>query len=176
MGDKIKISVLETNSSEELEGPAERSLTADIVELTPAANTYTDVDEWIRNRPAEIIAGIVPPLLLVHNATMNNNQLVGYTNLVNNPVVLGISCKLVRITVSTGTTNSDFALDFFGTESDAGDNNGFFRATVVNALPNFFVVTGSPTFNAGDKMGIYYRDQGDNANDLALALYFEAVL
>lgn len=52
MGDKIKVSVLEVNGVEENEGPCERSLTADIVEVNPAINGNDDVDAVLRDLAA----------------------------------------------------------------------------------------------------------------------------
>lgn len=49
MGDKVKVSILEVNGVEETEGPCERALTADIVELTPALDGHEDVDAYLRS-------------------------------------------------------------------------------------------------------------------------------
>lgn len=48
MGDKVKVSVLETNNVEELEGPCERLLSADIVDVNPSILGETDVDAVLR--------------------------------------------------------------------------------------------------------------------------------
>lgn len=134
----------------------------------------TNPNDW-QTTNSEIYANSPPPLVLSHNGTLSNNQLVGYTNLANNAVVVGFKSKLLRITCVTRNTTPDYSLDFFDGEADGGNNNGFYRFTVANATPIEGFVTGSPTFDAGDRLGIYYRDEGVNANDLNLVLFFEAI-
>lgn len=134
----------------------------------------TNVADW--KTLNEEVFGISPPgIVITHNGTMSRNQLVGYSNLANNAFVVGFKSKLAKITTVNKRTGADYALDFFDGESDGGNNNGFFRHTVVNNSPLVADVTGSPTFNAGDRLGIYYRDTGLNASDLNLTLFFEAV-
>lgn len=134
----------------------------------------TDINDW-SPITAEIFGASPPPMVLSHNGTVSNNQLVGYTNLANNPIVVGFRSRLNRVTVSSGNTNPDYSLDFFDGSADGGNNNGFHRHTVVNASPNLSIVSGGPVFEAGDLLGIYYRDEGQNANDLNVGLFFEAV-
>lgn len=57
MGDKVKVSVLEVNGVEENEGPCERSLTADIVEVTPAINGNDDVQAVLEDLAANTGGG-----------------------------------------------------------------------------------------------------------------------
>lgn len=124
---------------------------------------------------AEIFSSAPSPYILFHNGNMSNNQRVGYSNQVNNPVVVGFRSRLNRVTTIDKKSNEDFALDFFQGSGDGGNNNGFHRHTVVNSSPNLSIVSGGPVFEAGDIIDIYYRDEGQNASDLNVGLFFEAV-
>lgn len=134
----------------------------------------TDPDDW-SPITAEIFSSSPQPMVLNHNGTVSNNQLVGYTNLSNNPIVVGFRSRLNRITAISRKGNADYSLDFFEGASDGGNNNGFHRHTVVNNSPLLSIVSGGPVFEAGEILGIYYRDEGQNANDLNVGLFFEAV-
>lgn len=134
----------------------------------------SDPNDW-NPITTEIFAASPPPQIVVHNGTLSNNQLVGYSNLANIVIVVGYRCRLNRVTAVNGNSSADFSLDFFDGASDGGNNNGFHRHTCVNASPNLSIVSGGPTLEPGDPLGIYYRDEGSNANDLALGLFFEAL-
>jgi len=142
-------------------------------------DSSTSAGSWISagsQITATIFASIPSPVILSHNGTMSNNQLIGYTNLANIAVVVGFKAKLLRVTQNNSKASSDFSVDFFFGESDGGNNNGFHRMTVVNNSPKVSLVApgASPVFNAGDIIGLYYRDEGANAVDLNLGLFFEA--
>lgn len=134
----------------------------------------TNVNDW-QTINQEIYSTTLPSIVLSHNANISNNQLIGYTNLANNAVVVGSKSKLSKLTSVNANSIADYSLDFFNGVSDGGNNNGFFRHTVVNNSPLSATVTGSPIFNPGDRIGIYYRDEGQNAKDLNVVLLFEAI-
>jgi hypothetical protein len=124
---------------------------------------------------SEIFSAAPPPMVVTHNGTMSANQLVGYSNLTNIPIVVGFRSRLNRVSSASEAATHDYALDFFSGIGDGGNNNGFHRHTITNASSGISIVSGGPTFEAGDRLSIYYRDTGDNASDLCLGLFFEAV-
>ena len=134
----------------------------------------TNPNDW-KKISSEIFEASPPTVTIVHNGTLSGNQLVGSSNLVNIPIAVGFRSRLSRVSSNNSRNGADFSLDFFRNKTDQGNNNGFYRYDVNNNNPKFDVVSGGPTFEAGDLLYIYYRDTGLNARDLALNLYFEAV-
>ena len=132
----------------------------------------SDPNDWAPVT-SEIFSASPNPMTVVHNNNMSNNQLIGYSNLANIPIIVGFRSRLNRVTTSSGTI-ADFSIDFFRNQTDQGNNNGFHRHTVVDSSPNLSIVSGGPIFEEGDIIYMYYRDEGVNANDLAIGLFFEA--
>ena len=86
MGDKVKVSVLETNGVEELEVPCERSLTADIVEFNPVLGIYDDVDTWARSIGAAISDSASPGFNWGNSGASNAGQYLRNNNVFSNSV------------------------------------------------------------------------------------------
>ena len=133
----------------------------------------SDPNDWAPIN-SEIFSASPHPMIIVHNGGMSNNQLIGYSSLTNNPIIVGFRSRLNRVTTNNAKSDADFSIDFFRNQTDQGNNNGFHRHTVVNNTPNLSIVSGGPIFEEGDIIYLYYRDQGTNANDLSVGLFFEA--
>lgn len=121
---------------------------------------------------AVIFQSVPPPQILVHNGTLSNGQLVGYSNLVNQPIVVGFRSRLQRITFINANAGADATFRFYKDTISAP--NLFHTYSVVNAAPNTSNVTGSPTFEIGDLLQITYQDDGTNTSDLVMGLFLEA--
>ena len=180
MGDKVKISVLETNGSEELEGPAERSLTADILDVNPTVLDEDDGQAVLEALLARInLVGALPRYALssIHNATLSDAQLVGVSNLVNVPVVVPVKSTLKEVTLfQDGGTDKDGEYLFYKNNQAAPDL--FFTWTLADtekAVADDGIDYTSPTFNGGDTLLVYFNDIGSNHQDVSLHYLFQAV-
>jgi len=134
----------------------------------------TGVNDWVKIFGA-VFAASPPPTVLNHNGTMSDGQLVGYSNLANNPLVIGFRSKLARVTMVNSKDNTDFDLRFYrNSETPA---NLFDTWEIRNPTDGIATtdITGSPIFEVGDTLPIYYDDQGINASDMNLGLFMEAV-
>lgn len=133
----------------------------------------SDPNDWAPIT-AEIFSASPPSMVVIHNGNISGNQLIGYSNVTNNPIIVGFRSRLNRVTTNNANSSADFSIDFFRNQTDQGDNNGFHRHTVVDNTPNLSIVSGGPIFEEGDIIYLYYRDEGTNANDLSVGLFFEA--
>lgn len=136
--------------------------------------TKTDVlaTDW-SPLSSSVFSGITPPILLNHNGNLSNGQLVGYTNLVNNPVVMGFRGRLVKITYINSRSSSDADFRFYKNTETPG--NLFHTMSFTNQLTTVEEVSGAPILEVGDLCRIYFDDEGTNPNDMNMGLYFEAV-
>lgn len=129
--------------------------------------------DWIKTF-ANVFSGITPPLIINHNGNLSNGQLLGYTNLVNNPIVVGFRSKLARVTYYNTKSNADADFRFYKqTETPA---NLFHTESLVNVKTTVFTVPSSPIFEIGDLCRIYFDDTGSNPSDVSMGLFFEAVI
>lgn len=110
---------------------------------------------------------------LLHNGTVGNNTFFGYNELINGsatPVILPIKCIFSEFTFSNNKANADYTLEF---RRNITTGPPFLSVSKVNT--KFFFEDGiSQQFNAGDSIYVRYRDNGDNASDAAVVLYFKA--
>lgn len=113
------------------------------------------------------------PLSILHNGTVGNGTFFSYSNLTpGTPIIVPINSEFLGFTFSNSNANADYTLEFRN-NSDVGAT--FEVVTKVNT--QFFVdllATPEP-FNAGDFISIKYIDDGQNASDVAITLFFRAV-
>lgn len=131
----------------------------------------TGVNDW-EELNTGVFAAIPPPLVLVHNGNLSNGQLVGYSNLVNQPIVIGFRARLQRITYINSRSNSDATFQYYRGAVSAP--NLFHTFTFTNQLSETSDVTTSPIFEIGDLLRIIYTDTGQNPNDMIMGLFLEA--
>ncbi len=113
----------------------------------------------------------------VHNGTLSNNQLVGVSNLVNNPIVVPVTSLLSEVTFyQDGGGNRDGEYEFYRNTQSAP--NLFFTWTLQNTTTAVAEGGGvdftSPNFTKGDLLLVYFNDTGANHRDVALFYYFQA--
>lgn len=119
-----------------------------------------------------VFNAILPGSILSHNGTISDGQLIGYNNLVNNPIVLGFRCSLLRITMINSNSSADGTFRFY--KNVAGTGTPFATFSYVNSSPNNGTISGSPIFEIGDILYIYFDKDGQNTSDLSLTLFFKA--
>jgi len=138
-------------------------------QLTKTGPLPTDWTEIFAN----IFSGVTPPQILSHNGRLTDGQLVGMTNVVNNPLVVGFRSRIVKVTYYNRRAGSDGDLRIYkGLENPS---NLFHTISFVNKTTFVENITTSPIFEIGDLCRIYYDDTGLNPRDMTLGLYFEAV-
>lgn len=119
-----------------------------------------------------IYNSILPGMPLSHNSTLSDGQLIGYNNLVNNPIVVGFRSSLLRITFINTNSSADGTLRFY--RNSAGVGTPFDTFSYVNNSPNNYDISGSPVFEIGDILYIYFDKDGQNTSDMTLTLFFKA--
>ena len=107
---------------------------------------------------------------LVMNGSLSNGDWVTYSNLTpDSSILIPVNCVLKEITWSNSDTNRSFDMVFY--------KNG--RTTTPYATRQirnlqYGIITGlSDSFVAGDRLDIKYVDQGLNASDLIVVLFFQ---
>lgn len=111
---------------------------------------------------------------LQHNGTVSNNTFFGYSNLIpgdDTPIVIPIKSELTEFTFSNEKSGADYGLEFRKNSSTASvfysvskDNTQFFNDSTI-----------SQSFLAGDTIFVKYKDEGSNASDVGIILFFKAV-
>lgn len=125
-----------------------------------------------KDNSSVIFGSVPPPLILTHNGNLSNGQLVGYNNLVNQPIVIGFRSKLQRITYINSRSSSDATFRYYRGAISAP--NLFHTFSFTNQLSTTSDVTTSPIFEIGDLLRISYQDDGANPNDMIMGLFLEA--
>lgn len=113
------------------------------------------------------------PIPLIHNGGVGDGTFLSYSNLTPNaPVIIPVSSTLSGFSFSNAQASADYTLNF---RKNTTTGTPFFTVSKTNT--QFFIQTlPSPeTFNQGDQITIEYVDDGQNANDVALLLFFKAV-
>jgi len=108
-------------------------------------------------------------ITLSHNGTVSNGDFFGYSSLIpgdDTPIIVGKDSIFEEFTFSNKNNSADFTLYFF-------KNNSLFL-TVVRSNTLYFVYTNiNEEFSGGDEIYIRYGDNGGNASDVGMVLYFK---
>jgi len=114
-------------------------------------------------------------LALTYSGVISNNTYIGYLNTLpgdTTPVVFPFDCVVEEFTFSNSRSGADYTLEF---RKNTTGGTAFFDISKVNT--KFFSdVTISQAFSAGDQIYIKYKDDGRNAKDVVLVLYFRRSL
>lgn len=109
---------------------------------------------------------------LTYNGTINDNTFIGFLNTMpgdTTPIQLAVKSRITEFTFSNLKTNADYTLEF-RVNSTVGA--AFFSISKVNT--QFFTdTTIDQVFNAGDRIYVKYKDDGNNAQDVGMMLSFK---
>ena len=115
------------------------------------------------------------PINLVMNGTMSNGDWVTYSNLVPaSSVIIPAKCELREITWSNTRTSVEFDLEFY--KNGRTTTKYVTRSVSSGAESSGQFLSLSDPFDATDTIDIKYIDQGTNASDLVIVLFFQTVL
>lgn len=114
-------------------------------------------------------------LTLLHNGTVSNGTFLGYSELINGeatPIIIPRKSLFTEFTFSNDRSNADYALEFRKNSTVAAP---FLIVSKDNEQA--FVESGiDEEFAAGDIIYIKYVDEGTNARDVAIVLYFQNLI
>lgn len=137
------------------------------VEVNSAINESALLADLALNTPRYAIP-------LVYNGTVGNNTFIGYSNLVPGdatPIVIPIKSRLIEYTFSNSNASADFTIELI---KNSTTNTAFNSESKINTAS--FVKTGlNELFLSGETIYIKYLDNGTNASDCVIVLFFKAV-
>ena len=110
----------------------------------------------------------------IHNGTVSNGTFIGYLNTIpgdSTPIVIPVKSDFVEYTFSNSNSNADFTLEFRKGSTTA---TPFHTISKVDTL-NFVDIITPEEFLTGEEIYIKYVDDGTNASDVGLVLFFKAL-
>lgn len=114
-------------------------------------------------------------LTLMHNGTVGNGTFFGYSDLISGddtPVVLPRKSQFTEFTFSNNRSNADYTLEF---RKNTLTGTPFLSVSKTNT--QFFYEDGlTELFNPGDQIYVKYVDNGKNARDVSIVLFFQNVV
>lgn len=114
-------------------------------------------------------------LTLSYNGVISGNTFIGYLNTIpgdTTPVIFPFDCVVEEFTFSNSRSGADYTLEF---RKNTTGGAAFFDISKTNT--QFFSdATISQSFSEGDQIYIKYIDDGRNAKDVMLILYFRRSL
>jgi len=179
MGDKIRVKALEVNGVE-LEYGTEVDLKASNIEVENIAFQNDDLENTLAELKVGSDAGsaAIYPVTLTYNGTVSNGTFYGHLNTINGldtPVVVPKSSTLKVLSFSNKNSNADYTLELRKNSSTA---TPFISIVKVNSQFFTFNALDDPnieeSFAAGDTIFVKHIDQGGNASDVVILLYFKA--
>jgi len=110
---------------------------------------------------------------LIMNGTMSNGDWITYSNLTpDNSIRIPIKSELKAFTYDNTRTSVDFDMEFYLN----GRTTTKYATREVRNVDYGGIFTGlSDPFDPGDTLDIKYVDQGTNASDLTVILFFRVV-
>jgi len=115
------------------------------------------------------------PVILVMNGTVSNGDWITYSNLTPSAsIIIPTKCELRELTWSNRNSSVEFDLEFYknGRATTAYETREVRSGSATNGQ-----FTGlDDSFDALDTLDIKYIDQGSNASDLVLVIFFQTVL
>ena len=113
------------------------------------------------------------PISIVYNGTVSNGTFFSYSNLTpGTPIVVPINSEFIGFTFSNSNSNADYTIRF---RNNSNVTTPFESVTKVNTQFFVDILTTPEQFTAGNFLSIEYVDDGTNASDVALTLFFRAV-
>ena len=157
-------------------------LTADAVAFDNSAPVFTEsnpdnVQDAIAAGGEKAQVALDTPryaIALQYNGTVRNNTFFGYSNLIpgdDTPVVIPVKSQLIEYSFSNSSSGADYTI-----EIRKGSTTSTVLDTQAQTNTQFFVRSGlAIDFDAGDTIFCKYLDNGKNASDAAIVLFFKAV-
>lgn len=136
---------------------------------TDPAETFTAFDDV-----ADAAFAARYTLTLQHNGTVGNGTFFGYSNLLPGdatPVLAPINSVFKGFTFSNANSGADYTLEF---RKNSTTGTVFYTISKVNT--QFFTQdVPDESFNAGDAIYVKYVDDGNNASDAGIVLYYQVI-
>lgn len=130
------------------------------------------IEETIREFNKDIPA--VYTITFTHNGTISNGNYFGVTENISGddtPVVIPLKSELISFAFSNNKTNADFTLLF---KKNSIAATPFLSVSRTNTQLFAQSLVTPEQFVAGDRIFIQYQDDGTNASDVSLNLFFRA--
>lgn len=111
---------------------------------------------------------------LIYNGTVGNNTFIGYSNLVpgdDTPILIPVKSTLIEFSFSNANANASYTLEFRKGSTTATPFASISKTNTKNFVDNSI----DQEFLAGEEIYIKYIDDGTNASDVGLVLFFKAV-
>lgn len=112
-------------------------------------------------------------IILQHNGTVGGGTFFGYNELIpgnTTPVIIPIASVLKGFSFSNSSAAADYTLIFRKNSTVA---TAFFTVSKVNTQYFAQTIT-DESFAQGDQIYVAYQDDGGNATDVGLTLFFQA--
>ena len=173
MGSEVKVLVGEVDG-EEFYTPTERILLAKDCKFAAVGFNSTDSEEAIKEAKSVSISLPRYSIPLIWNGGMSNGDWVTYSNLTPDArVVIPFDCILQEITWSNSSSNRSFDIEFY---KNGRNTTKYHTEEVRNSSNEYGAFPDlNHSFDAGDIIDLKYVDQGLNASDFVLVLFFQAV-
>lgn len=110
-------------------------------------------------------------LVLQHNGTVGDGTFFGYSNLINGldtPIVIPRDSTLKDLSFSNPNASADYTIYLRKNSSTA---TAFHTITKTNT-DNFVELDIDESFTSGDTIYLEYQDDGTNASDVGIVLFF----
>lgn len=135
-------------------------------------NVQEAIEEAYWAAPGSIARFTIP---LLHKGTVGNGTFLGYSESItgdDTPIILPRKCQITEFTFSNNRTSADYTLELRKNSTTAPV---FFTVSKVNT--KLFSEQGlSEEFLPGDQIFVKYLDNGTNARNVAMILFFKNIV
>lgn len=115
------------------------------------------------------------PTMLLMNGSMSNGDWLTYSNLTpDSSILIPIKCELREFSWANTRTSVDFDVEFY---KNGRTTTKYATREIRSGTAKSGIITGlTDAFDAGDSLDLKYIDQGTNASDLTVVMFFQAVV
>jgi len=169
MGDTVKILVGEING-EEKTVPTEKLLAAADCFFASEGIAATDAEEAIKEVKAGADAKPRYTVPCIMNGIMGNDDWITYSNLTpDSEIVVPFDSILEEVTYANSRNSVEFDIEFY---KNTRVGTPYATREVRSGSENNGIIVTNDSFAAGDRLNMKYKDQGTNAADLVLMVFF----
>ena len=118
------------------------------------------------------------PLLLTHNGTLSNGQLVGYSNLANISPIIPFRGEIKEFSFANDRNSVEADFRFYRNTETAPNLFYTWEVRTGAGVSTDFVTDDnftSPTFERGDTLIIRFDDRGTNPSDATLGIFWKVL-